>query len=274
MNQPLPAPSFASLIKPPTEVGPPKSIMLYGRSGTRKTSTSAELIKRAENPRILFIDADQGTEALVGDPVVTQAIQSGQISIVSINTLDPNAFAQISQTIQEIATVDYGYDFVVLDTLNIMQEVAANHLMRVVVNERGVPDTRKAWGEVAVWTDTMARSLHNAPHITPIFVMHEETPEEGKRAGMTLPKLKGSAKDTIASIPSVVVNLSWEQVGEGDEKRASLVGSLGDSATNVSKNRYRLPTRIEDFTLLDLYSRIDEVRGITNNQTAVTAATN
>lgn len=266
----MPAPSFAQFLSKPTEIGAPKSVMLYGSPGTRKTSLAAELIKRPGARKILFVDIDSGTEALVGDPDVSAALHDGRIQVLAIDSLDPDAFAKVNAVVQEVADTDFGYDYVVLDTLNLMQEVAIKHFMATVTNSSGKLDSRAAWGEVSKWTDTKARQLHNSPHTTGVFIMHQknETEETGKVS--IVPKLSGSAKDTIASIPSIVVHLDFEKVSEdGDVK---LVGTLGDSDKHVSKNRFRLPSRVEDFTLVKLYEEIDRVRGIPSAEQVAEAA--
>lgn len=266
MNMPMP--SFAAALSKPKEIGSPKSIMLYGAPGTRKTTLTAELIKRPGVQRILFIDIDNGTEALVGDPEVSAALQDGRIQVLAIDSLNDgvaaapgsSAFDQVNFVIQEVANTALGYDFVVLDTLNLMQEVAIKHFLSTTTNSSGKLDSRAAWGEVSKWTDSMARMLHNSPHTTGVFIMHEknQTEETGKIS--IVPKLSGGAKDSIASIPSIVVHLDFEAVG--DEGGVKLVASLGDSERFVSKNRYRLPARIEDFSLLKMYELIDGVRGV------------
>lgn len=259
-----PVPAWASLISKPTEaLGNPRSILLYGKPGTRKTSLVGQLIKRAGVNKITILDIDNGTEVFVNDPEVFAAVQDGRIQIIPLSKTDPNSFFTASQIIMDAAVNDYGIDYLVIDTLNVLQEVAVAYLTATTVNSEGKIDTRAAWGEVAKWTDQMARAVHDSPHVTGIFVLHEKDDVADSGSTTVLPKLQGSMKDSIASIPSVVARLSWKRKKDADPNDpdgTELVASLGGSDKDVSKNRYSLPNEMRDFSLLKIYETLDAKR--------------
>jgi len=270
----LPQPLFMQLATKPAKIGAPKSVLLYGPTGTRKTSMLGELIKAGRFNKVVWIDVDNGTEVFANDPEVLAAVRDGRISVVNIDTttMNPTAAVQlIEQVVFEIAGVwrtplghievnpnvpNFGVDLIVLDTLNLIQQVAVKHFMATVMNDKGTAlDPRAAWGKVSQWTDEIVRLMHNSTRFTGAFVAHPKEVEEKNGAVKIKPQLQGSIKDNIASIPSLVAYLDWERNAETGE--TELVATVGESAAYESKNRYMLPSKIHGFNLVELYKTID-----------------
>lgn len=278
MNTQYPVPSFAHAFAKPDDVGPVKSFILYGKTGTRKTTMIAELVAYGLIPRGLIIDIDNGTETLAADPNIKRAIDEGRLQVLPIDPLDPNAFFQLETVLLEVLGVDrapnpvyaqgelvpnpskpdLGYGLVALDTMNIAQEIAVQYYLRTVLNEKGQIDTRKAWGLVNTWTMTVARAFQNTTRFVGALPMHVTTDTENTGKITVKPKLSGGAKDNIATIPSLVAHLDFERTGNGDE--VALIGYVGESDKYESKNRYRLEPRIAGFNLVSLWQMIDQRR--------------
>lgn len=270
----LPQPLFMQLAAKPATIGAPKSLLLYGPTGTRKTSMLGRLIASGRLKTAVWIDVDNGTEVFANDPEVLAAVHDGRITIVPVDTttMNPTAAVQmIEQVIFEIAGVwrtpqghievnpsvpNFGVDVVVLDTLNLIQQVAVKHFMATTFNDKGnALDSRAAWGKVSVWTDEIVRLMHNSTRFTGAFIAHPKEVEEKNGAVKIKPQLQGSIKDNIASIPSLVAYLDWELNPETNENE--LVATVGESSTYESKNRYMFESKLRGFDLVDTYKKID-----------------
>lgn len=248
----LPTPKWASALQTPKEVKLPKSILLYGMPGTRKTSVSASIGQVPKFGKILFIDIDQGAE------VLAQREEFANVNVLTINSLESGAFAKLNAVIEDITTIDYGYSAVVLDTLDVAQDVAEKHFKAKYASSStsGKKDGFAIWGDLGEWTDEIVRKLHNSTFFTAVITAHakEQTSESG--AYRILPKLSGSSKDAIAAIPSIVGYLEHTSHPETGERH--MVATVGESEKLVTKNRYGLPNQIIDLTLPSLYALIEK----------------
>lgn len=271
----LPVPSFAASYVPADQVGAPQSIMLYGETGTQKTSDFGELVKARRFNRALLFDIDNGSEVFANDPEVVQAMHEGRLVVSKIDSLDPDAFNTIEARLLEVAGVyrgtdgkiyphpeipDFGFDLVGLDTFNGMADAAVKHFKATTYNDKGQLDTRAAYGVFAEWAASIIELFHNTDRFVGFFAMHPKVDEE-KTTGVSVikPKLQGSYKDSIGSKPSLVAYLSWEKNPETDQ--VVRTATVGRSELAVSKNRYRLPDKIYDFSIVKFYDDL-EARGI------------
>lgn len=265
----LPKPSFAAFLQQPEEIGRPKSILLYGTHGTRKTSIAGSIIKTPGFNKVLFIDIDNGAEVLMNDPSVAKAVREGRLEVLQVSSLDKDAFAKIGAVVDEITTTNFGYDAVILDTLDVAQDVAEKHFKAIYANaaSSGKKDGFAIWGELGVWTDEIVRRLHECPHLTAIITCHskEQTLESG--AHRILPRLSGSSKDAIGGIPSIVAYLEYQADPETNETH--LVAHVAESEVVISKNRYSLPPFIIDPTMPMIF---DLIADKTNNAVTSQAA--
>jgi hypothetical protein len=273
----MPIPLFAGMFQKKADVGPPRSLLCYGPTGTRKTSMVGRLLlERPEFTKMLIIDIDNGSEVFDNDKPVHNLINDvdmglvGEktINIIRIDKTSENAFGQlryylgerdlVSGTFRRGAVFGQGYDVIVIDTANVMQEVAVQWLKSNTWNDKGKLDTRGAWGSVSEWTSDIAWAMQNDIESTGIWLAHssEGTDEGGSYS--VKPKFQGSVKDSIAAIPSIVAYL--EKVKHPDTGDISITATV-DGDVIVSKNRYMLPNRIENFTLSGLYAMLAERRG-------------
>lgn len=277
----LPKASFASKKTEPQSIGPCKSVLLYGDTHTFKTTMFGELVRDGFYNKALWLDLDNGSEALASDDDIKAALEDGRIELYAIDPFSPTAKAEIENYILEAAGMwrdpqgnllpnpnipDFGYDLLVIDTVNLMGEVAIKWFLANTYNDKGQLDTRGAWGKFAVWMDEMIRLIHNSKRFAGGFIMHAKSDEENTGAIKIKPKMQGSFKDSIASIPSIVAYLDHQKSPETGE--TVLTATVGESELYESKNRYRLPPKIYGFNLSKVYETIPN-----NKTTAASPAT-
>ena len=253
MNTTLPRPSFASAFQAPKDVARPKSIFLYGTHGTRKTSIAASISLVPGFDKVLLIDVDNGAEALMNRPELRERVEGGNIDVLQISSLDESAKDKVYHAIKEVCDTDFGYDAVILDTLDVAQDAAEKDIKKQYA---GTKNTFGVFGDLGIWTDEVTRMLHECPHLTGITTCHskEQTAESG--AHRILPRLSGSSKDAIGGTPSIVAYLEWQQDPETGEQH--LVANVGESSTIISKNRYGLPNQLIDPDMPMIYSLITQ----------------
>lgn len=259
---------FAAMFAKPDEVADPSSILVYGPPGTYKTTIAGSIatVPKFKGKRILYIDIDRGATVLMNDPEIYAAVEAGTFNILPINKLDGDAFSKLQYFLgaydehgnfQQGEAFKYGYDVVILDSLDVAQEVAADWYLANTWNEQGTKlNTMKAWGEISRWTSNVAWSFQNSDGLG-IIVMHSTEKAEDSGLVKTKPKLSGSAKDNIAAIPDLVAYVDFESNPDNRED-IRLVATLGASDAIVSKNRWRLDSKIVDFDLLKFFSIIHD----------------
>lgn len=273
VTRPAP-PAWASAFQSIEEVGDPKSIFLYGTHGTRKTTIASSIYKVPGITKVLHIDIDQGAETLATDDVIKAAIKDGSYNVYPIDSLAPGAKGKVEEVIQEVTTTNFfGYDAVILDTLDVAQDVAEEvfEAQFATSGKSGKRDGFAVYGALGVWTDKVVRKLHNCKHLVGVVTAHEKenTSEDGTIR--VQPRLSGSSKDAIGGVPSIVMRLQFQTHPETGER--ALIATLGEDEKLITKQRYRdvLPQHMRDLTLPDLYARI---RGQYTEPKSATAATN
>lgn len=252
----LPRPKWADALTTPKQDSLPKSIYIHGLPGSRKTSTAASIALVPEvGKKVLLIDVDFGAEVLAQNPLYSD------IEILQIDPLEEGergAFFKLNAVINDITTTDYGYTAVILDPLSIAQDIAEKHFkaLYATAGKGGNPDGFKIWGELGVWTDEIVRKLHTCPFFTAIITSHSTETKAESGAHRILPKLSGSSKEAIASIPSIVMHLGFENHPSTGERHS--MATLGDDDVIQSKNRYGLRPKIIDLDMPKLYALINE----------------
>jgi hypothetical protein len=232
-------PNWLQAIKPAgQESQDPKSFMIYGPPGTRKTSMAKSIadVKNEDGsyrfPRILFIDIDDGTEVIEGR-------YRDRIQILSIKTAD-----QIRSISADLQRTDLPFDVVVWDSIDVAQDV-------IELESKGkFSNGWEMWDAINSWTTGLLRTMHSNPTYIGIAIAHSESKKEKTGGVREVPKLTGKSNREVGGIPSTVIYTSFDD----DGNHISILG--GDNKLEA-KNRYRLPNRIADLDFPRLYRGID-----------------
>lgn len=254
-------PAWATRITTPKQSGDPKSILLYGFPGRRKTTTAATIAQVPGIRKVLLVDFDNGAEALAKRDGVNG------IDVLPISSLERNAFGQMNEVVDYYTHIETEYDAVIWDSIDIMQDIAERAFKK---KYEGSKNTFAVYGELGEWTDSFVRAAHENPNAVHIFVAHakEQTTETG--AYRILPKLSGSSKESLAAIPSLVGYMEFATHPETNERHATMV--VGESEKFVTKNRFELPHTLIDPTMPSIYAQI-RANNSAQKSTAPAAAT-
>lgn len=264
------APPFASMFVKPESVGKPSSIMLVGGEATHKT-TNLGLIATVpdfEDKRILMLDFEGGAKVFASEPGIKKAIDEGRFNIVQINKTDPEAYAQLIYFIGERdetgvfrrgAAFQYGYDVLIIDTLDTMQSIAVDWLMKNTFSEEGKLNTLGAWGIVKPWTLDAMWALRSDPNLLSLIAVHSEESVSATGKPQVGVALEGKARLSVGGIPDAVIYLSKESHPQHpkDPEKAQLVATMSGDGFVKGKNRWRLPAKMVDFTLPKFFELID-----------------
>jgi hypothetical protein len=250
VKNPTPPKGWMNAIETPKDVEAPKSVMIYGLPGTRKTTIAATIAQVPGIKKVLFIDIDSGTE------VLARKAEFENIDIIRISALASDAEAKMSTIINDLCASNLGYDAVVLDTLDVAQDVAegAGELLYANSGKGGARDGFAVYRHVGEWTNKIVRQLHECPFFVAVITCHstEKVLESG--ATRITPRLSGSSKDTIGGIPSIVAYLEFRTDPEGNRR---LLASVGEQDDMITKNRFNLGDYVPELTMPELYRRID-----------------
>lgn len=238
----LPKPKFAAGFQKKNTLGKPNSLLFYGFMGVHKTTIAGEIATHAKR-RALYIGFERGSAPFATQDDLRAFYDADKLDILEIDPLDENALKQIQATIRDVAATDYGYDYVIVDPIDVMQDVAERHFKATNPDPK---NTFWTYGQIGEWTDIYARLLHNSPHFVAIFLAHASEQKQDSGAYRLLPKLSGSSKEAVGNLPDAVIYLGVEKHPETGVEH--IVAITKDSERHLSKNRYGFPKRIIDPT--------------------------
>lgn len=226
----------------------PQQIMLVGNAGAGKTTLALSASRVAELSPVLVLDTEGSTVGISG--------KFPEADVIKIEN-----FKQLQQITNMLLTKTHKYKTVIIDTLDAAQTLAVKSFQRA--NPR---DGYAAWGLVKdLFTDQAANGgwlygMKYAPFLS-ILIVHSR--EEKSESGAITEKLllQGAAKDTVASIPDVVLYVTRVMKtveGEKFKRPSPTAYTVPTKKFDLAKSRFDLPAAIEDVTMSSMYDLLSK----------------
>ena len=228
-----------SRIRPVSEIDNGLKILLYGRSGTGKTTIASTF----PGPTLLLDVREEGTDSVY--------------DIEGIQVLPVQSWDDIELTYWMLATQPHNYKTVIIDTISMAQV----QLVRDILEKEGREAmSQQLWGEVSGKMQTVILGYRDLP-MNVVFLAHDRIRESEEGEDDTLepevgPALIPSVAKTLNGAVSIVGNTyvaeKVTQVKGKVKRRIEYRVRLGPHAFYTTKVRkpkgYRVPSYVVDAT--------------------------
>lgn len=245
-----PVPAWMQLVSKPEKTVGLDSVLFYARPGRRKTSIAASIRDVPGFENVLFIDLERGSKVLNGIE------KWADIDIVQINPNNPHAQAQLNGIIDDITTHNRGYNAVILDPLDVAQDIVERdaEIEFAHSTKNGGRDGFAVYRKIGEWTNEYVTKLHNCPWFLAIFNVHADVKKNEDGSKDIVPRLSGSAKESIGGTPDVVAYLEFVKDPQGNKR---LLANMKEDPDALTKNRVRgMPDMVPDLTMSVIYDYI------------------
>lgn len=204
---------------------PKLKVLLYGPSGTGKTSLASTTSKVKELGPVLYIDLERGT---------APAAKFGDLDNMLI--VQPATYKEFADLLVKISNAkDKTFSTVVIDTVDRLQELIKLHF--AATNPR---DSFAMWAaaydKVLDLVNTIAFDLG----LNILCITHESREIlETERLSQIAPDFEG--KKSFKKLPSIfdiIGRMTWEDVGEDGEEQLIAVLTVKSASTVLTKTRF------------------------------------
>lgn len=233
------------VVQPVQERSQYYNILIYGDSGTGKTTLAGSADAVPSMRPVLFVDIEGGTASL-------------QHSYPEVETVRVTTWKEMQEVYNALHDGDHGYKTVVLDSLTEIQKFNMYSIMGEVMQKRpdldpDVPSMRE-WGKNLEQIRRMVRGFRDLDMHT-IFTSLNKT-EKDQKTGLTTmkPSLSGKMADEVAAFLDIVVYYYVKQIGDGDDAEFKRLLLTQKTDSQVAKDRSgRLPMIIENPTMAEIH---------------------
>jgi hypothetical protein len=229
---------------------PSLNVLVYGQSGTGKTTLCGSADEVPEMRKVLLIDLEGGTESL-------------RNNYEGVDTVRVQSWKQMQEVYNDLHRGDHGYKTVIIDSLTECQKFNMYTIMTELVNRKtdegkdvdpDIPSVRE-WGKNIEQMRKFVRAMRDLP-IHTIFTCLERVDKDDKTGAQTIkPLLSGKLADEVAAFLDVVLYYYTKEVPvEGGDSEIKRVLLTRKTAKHTAKDRTgKLPTIIVDPTMRSLY---------------------
>jgi hypothetical protein len=224
------------------------NFLIYGDSGTGKTTLAGSADEVPAMRPVLFVDMEGGTESL-------------RHSYPGVETVRVTTWKEMQIVYDELYAGGHGFQTVVLDSLTEIQKFNMYTIMAAVVQKRpdldeDVPSMRE-WGKNLEQMRKFVRAFRDLEMHT-IFTALNMT-DKDQKTGATLmkPQLSGKLANEVAAFLDIVGYYYVKQIGAGDDMEFKRLLLTQKTDQQVAKDRTGLlPMVMEQPTMKSIYDTL------------------
>jgi hypothetical protein len=224
------------------------NILIYGPSGTGKTTLAGSADKVGLLSEVLFIDIEGGTQSLVH-------------SYPNVKKVRVSTWPQMQEVYHALFYEQHGYRTVVLDSLTEIQRFNMDYVMQKASQERDKVDVdvpaQRDWGVSSNQVKRMIRGFRDLPMNTIFTALSKEERDPKTGQAYIKPDLPGKLAGQVPGFLDIVSYYYLKEVpvveGQEDTRMARILLSQATEKVTAKDRSGKLPQVLYDPTMAMLF---------------------